>query len=194
LLLYFAPFFLYPGPAVSVNDHSNDSSHDQSFFNVFMVVIGILIGITFFLILLARAIAGEPQLAWARENQDYRAAIDERLTPAGKALLPDELPAGGVAVAAVAETAAPVAAKLTGEQVYNNACFACHGAGVGGAPKFGDAGAWGARIGQGKATLNKHAVEGYQGKAGYMPPKGGRVDLSDEEIIAAVDFMVSKSS
>jgi cytochrome c5 len=179
---------------VSANDHSHDSSHDQSFFNVFMVVIGILIGITFFLILLARAIAGEPQLAWQQEDPAYRAAIKERLAPAGRALLPDELPAGGVAIAAVADAAARVAAKLTGEQVYNAACFACHGAGVGGAPKFGDAGAWGGRIGQGKTTLNKHAVEGYQGKAGYMPPKGGRVDLSDDEIIAAVDFMVAKSS
>jgi cytochrome c5 len=171
----------------------NEQSHDQSFFNVFMVVIGILIGITFFLILLARAIAGEPQLAWVKQEKTYVAAIDERLAPVGRVALPGDVAAAAAAAPAEA-SAAPVAAKLTGEQVYNAACFACHGAGVGGAPKFGDAGAWGGRVAQGKATLNQHAVQGYQGKAGYMPPKGGRVDLSDEEIIAAVDFMVSKSS
>jgi cytochrome c len=86
-----------------------------------------------------------------------------------------------------------VAAKLTGEQVYNAACFACHGTGAGGAPKLGDAAAWRTRTAQGKPTLHKHAVEGYQGAAGYMPPKGGRVDLSDDEIIAAVDFIVGQS-
>jgi cytochrome c len=97
------------------------------------------------------------------------------------------------AAPAVEAVPAPAAAKLTGEQVYNAACFACHGTGAGGAPKMGDAAAWKARVAQGKATLNKHAVEGFQGSAGYMPPKGGRVDLSDDEIIAAVDFIVGKS-
>jgi cytochrome c5 len=58
---------------------------------------------------------------------------------------------------------------------------------------MGDAAAWKPRVAQGAATLHKHAVEGYQGSAGFMPPKGGRVDLSDDEIIAAVDFMVGKS-
>lgn len=170
---------------------TNDQNHDQSFFNVFMVVIGILVGITFFLILLARSIAGDPQLEWVRQEPDFVAAVDARIAPVGRVGLPGDEAAGEVAP--IAEVAAPVAAKLTGEQVYNAACFACHGAGVGGAPKLGDAGAWGKRVAQGKATLNKHAIEGYQGQAGYMPPKGGRVDLSDDEIIAAVDFLVGKS-
>lgn len=174
-----------------MTSHDSSASHDQSFFNVFMVVMGILIGITFFLIVLARAIGGEPQLAWVREEPDFLAAIDARIRPVGRVALPgDELEAAAPAVEAVP---APAAARLTGEQVYNTACFACHGSGVGGAPKMGDAAAWKQRVAQGKATLNQHAVEGYQGSAGYMPPKGGRVDLSDEEIIAAVDFMVGKS-
>ena len=41
--------------------------------------------------------------------------------------------------------------------------------------------------------LNQHALEGYQGDAGYMPPKGGRVDLSDDEIIAAVQYLVDEA-
>ncbi len=170
---------------------TSEQNHDQSFMNVFMVVIGVLIGIALFLIVVARAIGGDPQLAWKQGEPEYVAAVDERLAPVGRVALPGEVAAADAAAAEPA--AAPVVAKLTGEQVYNAACLACHGAGVGGAPKFGDAGAWGPRVAQGKATLNEHALQGFQGKAGYMPPKGGRVDLSDDEIIAAVDFMVAQS-
>jgi cytochrome c5 len=69
--------------------------------------------------------------------------------------------------------------------------MACHGAGVAGAPKFGDAAAWGPRIAKGADTLHKHALEGFQGGAGFMPPKGGATDLSDKSIMNAVDYMVS---
>ena len=99
----------------------------------------------------------------------------------------------GAGAVPTGEAPAPVAKTLDGEQVYNAACMACHGSGVAGAPKFGDAGAWKARIAQGADTLHKHALEGFQGAAGVMPPKGGRTDLSDAEVMAAVDFMVAKS-
>jgi cytochrome c len=63
---------------------------------------------------------------------------------------------------------------------------------VPGAPHLGDAAAWEPRIAQGMDTLNNHAINGFQGSAGVMPPKGGRVDLSDGEIIAAVEYMVEQ--
>ena len=87
----------------------------------------------------------------------------------------------------------PAQAMDPAELYKERTCIACHGAGIGGAPKVGDAGVWGGRIAQGPDVLNKHALEGYQGAAGYMPPKGGRIDLSDAEIIAAVEFMVDES-
>lgn len=77
-----------------------------------------------------------------------------------------------------------------GRQVYDNACSICHGTGAAGAPKLGDAGAWQARTGQGTATLYDHAINGYMGEQGLMPPKGGRADLSDEQVRAAVDYML----
>ena len=165
------------------------SNQDQSFFDRFMVIIGSLIGVTVFLIFLARILAGDAQLAWVKQDPTNAAAVDERIKPVGHVSLPGDELAGGAIAAAIPEAAPPVAAKLTGEQVYNTACFACHGAGVGGAPKFGDAAAWKPRVARGRATLNKHALEGFQGEAGYMPPKGGRVDLSDEEIIEAVGYV-----
>ena len=64
-------------------------------------------------------------------------------------------------------------------------------AGIAGAPKLGDKAAWAPRLAQGRDTLHKHAIEGYQGKAGYMPPKGGRTDLSDKSVMDAVDHIVA---
>jgi cytochrome c5 len=81
---------------------------------------------------------------------------------------------------------------MSGPQVYNSACLACHGAGIGGAPVVGDSAQWVERIAQGSDTLTAHAIQGYSGSAGYMPPKGGRMDLSDAEVEAAVDYMVSE--
>ena len=70
---------------------------------------------------------------------------------------------------------------------------AVNGAGIGGAPVLGDAEAWAPRIAQGMDILKDHAIKGFQGSAGYMPAKGGRVDLSDEEVANAVDYMIAES-
>ena len=59
---------------------------------------------------------------------------------------------------------------------------------------LGDAAQWVERIAQGQDTLKQHAIEGFTGSAGYMPPKGGRLDLSDAEIESAVEFMVGEAN
>ncbi|RYD87323.1 MAG: cytochrome c5 family protein [Sphingomonadales bacterium] len=82
-----------------------------------------------------------------------------------------------------------MAKPTDGKGVYDVACTACHGAGIAGAPKAGDKAAWGPRVAQGKDTLYKHAIEGFQGKAGIMPAKGGRADLDDALIKEAVDYI-----
>ena len=96
-----------------------------------------------------------------------------------------------VAMAIPAAVAADVPVAAGGEGVYKNACVACHGAGIAGAPKAGDKTAWSPRIAQGKPTLYEHAIRGYQGKAGVMPAKGGNTALADADVKAAVDYMVS---
>ena len=88
------------------------------------------------------------------------------------------------------EAPAAGGAPKTGEEAYKAACAACHDAGVTGAPKLADAADWGPRIGQGVETLYKHAIEGFTGKKGVMPPKGGST-ASDDEVKAAVQYMVS---
>ena len=99
-------------------------------------------------------------------------------------------PAPVAAPAAAAPAEAPKLAADAGKTVYNAACIACHGAGIAGAPKFGDKAAWSARIAQGAPVLYEHAIKGYIGKAGAMPAKGGS-SASDDEVKAAVDFMVA---
>lgn len=80
-----------------------------------------------------------------------------------------------------------------GESIYKSKCIACHSTGAAGAPKLGDKTAWGTRIAQGNAVLLQHAIEGFKGDKGYMPPKGGYLSLSDEEISITVQYMISQS-
>lgn len=97
------------------------------------------------------------------------------------------------AAAAAASSASGSANLSQGKTTYGRACAACHGTGVAGAPKLGDKGAWSARIAQGPATLLEHAIKGFQGQTGFMPPKGGHPYLSDEQIADSVAYMVSES-
>ena len=100
-------------------------------------------------------------------------------------------PSEPVAVKAVATAiVTPTAKYPEGETTYKAACAMCHDSGLAGAPAMNDAAAWQARIKQGLATLNDHAINGYQGNAGFMPAKGGNTALSDEAVKAAVEFMI----
>ncbi len=95
-------------------------------------------------------------------------AVAARLKPVGESVASDAPPG-----------------MRTGQQVYSGICISCHGAGLAGAPKFGDAGAWAPRVAQGWDTLVKHALEGFNA----MPAKGGAADLSDDELKRAVAYM-----
>lgn len=95
---------------------------------------------------------------------------------------------------APASAAATASAENTvGKSVYGKVCALCHAAGVSGAPKPGDKADWGPRIAQGDALLYKHALEGYTGAKGMMPARGAGANLSDDEVKAAVRYMVDAS-
>ena len=164
------------------------AEHDRKFFDTFMLVLGILLGITIALIILARFIAANTSLAHKAEDPILQREIAARIGPVAKVAVAGQ---DNSALTPAADAPAAAAEDLPGETVFNQACVACHGAGIAGAPKFGDKAAWAPRIAQGADTLHTHALQGFQGKGGYMPPKGGRTDLSDQSVINAVDYMVS---
>jgi cytochrome c5 len=166
------------------------AEHDRKFFDTFMLVLGILIGIAILLYVLARIVASGTQEQHVITDPVNQAVVAERIAPVAKVAIAGQ---DNSALAPVQAASAEPAKELGGEEVFNMACMACHGAGVAGAPKYGDKAAWGPRIAKGADTLHKHALEGFQGSAGFMPPKGGRADLADKSIMNAVDYMVAGS-
>lgn len=168
-------------------------SRDQKFFDLYSLVIGVLAAVALAIFVLAMKMSDLTQGVYTQETDEYQAAVAERIQPLGQVYLPgDDLEASAPELMPVDEPD-PVVTAMTGPQVYNSACLACHGAGVAGAPILGDTAAWTARIAQGMDVLNDHAINGYSGSAGYMPAKGGRLDLSDQEVIDAVAYMVDES-
>ncbi len=164
-------------------------SRDQKFSTRPSHGIGVYVAGALVIFLLAMKIA---DMTTDDNTQDaaYQAAVDARIRPISQIYLPGEELEAPAPTVETAPDPEPVATRMTGPQVYNTACLACHGTGIGGAPVLGDADTWADRIAQGTAVLKQHALSGYAGSTGYMPPKGGRIDLSDAEIESAVDYMV----
>jgi len=98
-------------------------------------------------------------------------------------------PKSDMAASAPSAAAGGAPAASSGEGTYKKACATCHDAGIAGAPKVGDKTAWAPRIKEGTSTLYSNAIKG----KGAHPPKGGSSTLTDDEVKAAVDYMVSKS-
>lgn len=98
-----------------------------------------------------------------------------------------------VAAPAAAPAPAPVAENTLGKSVFGKVCSMCHAIGAAGAPKPGDKADWGPRIAQGMDLLNKHAIEGFTGAKGQMPARGASTTLTDDEVKAAVAYMVDLS-
>ncbi len=167
------------------------SKQDSQFFNVFSLVIGLLVAIAIVLMVVARGVGASTQKQHVLEDQRYRDGVAARVAPLGRvAVAGQDNSALAILEKAPGGEAGAAALPKDGNEVFQQACSACHGAGIGGARKAGDKAAWGPRIAQGKDTLYKHALEGFQGKAGVMPARGGRADLTDDLVKAGVDHMV----
>jgi cytochrome c5 len=165
-------------------------NHDLVFLKHFSMVIGFQALVTLGLILLARHLhnALPPEVSPTAQAQ-----TQARIAPLGAVYAGET----GAAAQAAAQAAALAAASANvayggttdGKTIFNNLCTACHTSGTGGAPTL-DKAHWAARIAQGKDTLYKHAMEGFTGASGIMPPKGGNPSLTEEQVHATVDWMV----
>jgi cytochrome c5 len=118
-------------------------------------------------------------------------ALFALLTACGK---PEPAPAEAPPAAASAATATPAAGGdlAKGEKVYKSTCAMCHASGAAGAPLLGNKADWDPRVAQGKDTLYNHAIHGFTGAKGTMPAKGANASLSDDDVKAAVDYMVAQ--
>jgi cytochrome c5 len=171
---------------------SNQANQDSKFITNFSLVLGVLVAIALILLALARAVGESTEAVEVFDDPTYVADVKstteqfehEAIAGQDNSALAIKAPAGaGPAIA--------LSVPKSGKELFESVCTSCHGAGIAGAPKAGDKSAWGPRIAQGKATLYQHALNGFQGKAGVMPPKGGRSDLPDDLIKQGVDYMVS---
>ena len=115
--------------------------------------------------------------------------VAERIKPAAQV----EVASAQTQREPVKSAAAAPPPTRNGQQIYQTTCVACHDAGIAGAPKLGDKSQWAKHIAKGVDALYASAVNGVQGSAGAMPPKGGNPALSDAEVRAAVDYMVARS-
>ncbi|MCO4322272.1 c-type cytochrome [Aliidiomarina quisquiliarum] len=112
-------------------------------------------------------------------SQDMsREAIAERIKPAAQVRIAGAEQAAG--------QQAQASGVRSGEQVYNQACVACHTTGVLGAPRLGNAEDWAPRLAQGMDVVLEHSINGLNA----MPPRGTCTKCSDEEILAAIEYMI----
>ena len=176
------PFFSFTKRGKAV------STADDVFMRNFGAVLGFLVIFAFSVYSIADSVGDE---SFAKVVSS-KSAVESRIAPIGSVVTEGSAQAAAAAPAPAAPAPAPAApaaqavAAVDGEAVYKEACAVCHVAGVANAPKLDDKAAWSARAEAGFDMLVKSALNG----KGGMPPKGGRMDLADDNIKAAVQYML----
>ena len=169
------------------------TSTDRIFLKHFAMLIGFLIVVALVLMALGAYIySNHPP----EQNPKAAATLSNRIEPVGAVYAGDT---GRAAMAAAQEAAKAAAASQVayggttdGKVIFGELCHSCHETGAGGAPKITDKAAWAPRVAEGLDTLVKHAIEGYTGKSGIMPAKGGNPALTDAQVKATVTWMVDQ--
>lgn len=159
---------------------------DRAFIRHFSGIIAALVAFTVVIALLAYSV--HRQLT-PSENPSQLANAQARLAPVASARTgaPGEQPVPEVVETEPKAVAAAFDGSLDGEMIYNNVCQACHVSGAANAPKLGSDD-WAARAEKGIDMLTDHAVNGFNA----MPAKGGRMDLTEEQVRATVEYMLAQ--
>lgn len=165
------------------------SEQDRIFIKNFALVI---VGLAVFTVVTILVAIQMNKLTSRPNNPDKLAALESRIAPVGSVYAGETGAAALAAAQAAAASAVPDIAfdgSLDGGLIYDRVCSACHTSGVAGSPLLVRS-AWEDRLAQGTDVLVQHAIEGYQGEAGLMPARGGKMDLSDEQVQVAVQWMI----
>ena len=166
---------------------------DRTFLKHFSQLIGFLVVVMFALIGVALYLYSKNP---PPTNPSHVDEVQQRIAPVGGVYAGDT---GKAALAEAQAAAAKAAASQVayggttdGKTIFGNLCQTCHTNAVTGAPVITDKGEWAPRVAQGLDTLVKHATEGFTGKKGVMPARGGNPSLSDAQVKATVEWMVSQ--
>ena len=155
-------------------------SDDKSFYSTFFYIMGALAVGCVILIVLASKLTSE-----VAEYKPEEVVV-ANIKPVGNVYVAGE---SAPEMAPAEQVAAAPAEPRSGETVYNTKCMSCHATGAAGAPTTGDAAAWAPRIAAGKDALMANATNGLNA----MPPMGLCMDCSSDELMAAIEYMVSNS-
>lgn len=164
---------------------------DQIFFRNFSLALGFIAVMMVVFFVVAHFAASDDE-AEAKMRSAQVAKITE---PVGKVTaVGEEMEAAVEEVVAEEATTGSEASGDPGEKVYGSLCVNCHGMAAMAAmiPQAGDAAAWEARIAKGIDALYDSAINGFTGDMGMMPSKGGNPSLSDDDVKAAVDYIVKQ--
>lgn len=164
-------------------------AEDVAFKEMFPLVIGGLAGLAVFFIVIAKVISATVDETYVPPGKTVEEALSERLAPIGQVNMGGPMLAraesGDGSGAAAADSGEP----MSGQEVYDNVCSACHASGVAGAPQTGNGDAWQSRIADGGyESLYQNALDGI----GAMPPKGGG-NISNEELERAIRYILEES-
>lgn len=172
--------YCFKGLSMSQND-------DRTFLRRFSgIIIGLLV-VTGFIIALAFSLRSTPD---PEANPSQIRLTEQRIAPVAGVRTGSSGQAALDSVATTQATAAPAesgtaSAAPDGKKIYDSVCMACHAAGVAGAPVPGSEDMAQRLAAKGLDGLFNSAINGLN----VMPPRGGRPDLSDDEIRAAIEFM-----
>ena len=169
------------------------TSTDRTFLKHFAMLIGFLVVVAILLMFLGAHIYSKHP---PEQSPKAAEAVAARVAPVGAVYAGDT---GRAAMQAAQDAAKAAAASQVayggttdGKEIFGQLCHTCHETGAGGAPKISDKAAWASRVAQGVETLDKHAIEGFTGKSGMMPAKGGNPALTDEQVRATVTWMIDQ--
>jgi len=172
------------------------NSTDKVFLRHFSMVIGFLFLVMLSLILMAMHIYGKHP---PPQRPDAQQEVASRIAPVAGVYAGDTgraaLLAAQDAAKKAAESQVAYGGTLDGKTIFDQLCTTCHTNAATGAPSIHDKAAWGPRVAQGLDTLVKHAIDGYSGvdgKGALMPAKGGNPSLTDAQVKATVEWMLTQ--
>ena len=164
---------------------------DKIFFRNFTLTLAFIAAMMIAFYVIADMVTNEGENAKTNVNT---ISVAELTKPVGQVAVAGEETENTIVQNEIVADASAVGKSISGESVYNGLCVNCHGIAALAAmiPQAGDAATWGPRIKKGTDVLYANAINGYTGELGMMPAKGGNPALSDEEVKAAVDYIISQ--